>query len=99
MRVAVQTINFTAHTPLKEYVDKKIKKIGEYWDKITDVEVFLKNTNSNQKPKEVEIKVIVPGSVLIATEGGTSFEEAFDLCLDNIIRQIKRYKEKLREKR
>jgi putative sigma-54 modulation protein len=36
----------------------------------------------------------VPSTTLIANEQGKSFEEATDLCIDNIKRQVKKFKEK-----
>ena len=46
--------------------------------------------------KSVEIKLLVPGNSLIASQEGFSFEEGVDLVTDSLKRQIKTYKEKLR---
>ncbi len=96
MRVEIQTIGFDAWQPLKAYIEKKVGKIQHVWNAVTDVIIYLRNLNTNGKSRQVEIKALVPGNTLIVTERGQSFEEAFDLAMDSIVRQVRRYKEKHR---
>ena len=85
------TRSFTA------YIDSKLSKLGQYFDRIIDVHVILKLENSGQvRDKIVEVKMMVPGDTLIATETQQTFEAATDLVVDNIKRQLIRYKERMR---
>ena len=46
--------------------------------------------------KIVQIIIQIPGNDLMAKERCKTFEEATDLCVETLSRQIKRHKEKLR---
>ncbi len=60
-------------------------------------EVYLKVDNvTEEENKIVEIKLMIPGSTLFAKEGCKSFEEATDLAVDSLSKQIRKHKEKLR---
>lgn len=95
MIINTVSIHFTADQKLLDYLEKKISKLEQYFDKIIDAHVFLKLENSGQvKDKIVELRLIVPGDTLIATETAKTFEAATDTVVDTMKRQIKRYKDK-----
>jgi len=98
MKLQVQSINFDADAKLVTFIEEKCAKLTKYFDRIVDGQVFLKieKDRENRANKVVEIKLNVPQEVLIAEERGHFFEEATDLAIDNIKRQLVRYKEKLR---
>ncbi len=98
MRIHIQAIQFTASEQLVSFIEKKTKKLEHFYDRITDVEVYLTldSKSSQIKDKIVRIKVNLPGRQIVATEDSKTFETATDLALDSITRQLKRYKEKLR---
>lgn len=97
MKLQVQSIHFDADVKLLDYIQKKCDKLDNFYDRIIDGQVYLKvekdNANGN---KLVEIKVNVPNDQIISSQRGHAFEEAVDIATDNLKRQIKRYKEKLR---
>lgn len=95
MKVSVQSIHFDADVKLLEFIQKKCDKLDVFFDRIVDANVYLKLEKHEPKQnKLVEIKVHVPGETLIATEYGTSFEEATDFCTEKLKAQLKRFKEK-----
>lgn len=97
MKVNIQSIHFDADKKLLEYIDKKANKLLHFYDKIIDIEVYLKIENSSDnKNKFVEIKVNVPHDTLIAKETSESFEKSTDIVKETLKRQIKKYKEKSR---
>ena len=97
MKVQIQSIHFNADQKLLEYIQAKLDKLDKYFDHITDAQVFLKVTKPEvRQNKVVEIKVNVPGEALLATETGDKFEEATDLAIENLKRQVVRFKEKIR---
>ncbi|MCB9309948.1 MAG: ribosome-associated translation inhibitor RaiA [Lewinellaceae bacterium] len=96
MQVTFQTVHFTADQKLKDYIDEKLQKLEKFYPKILQSTVFLKLENSGQvKDKVVEIKMSVPGSVLMATNTDKTFESSFDSAIDNLKRQLKKLNDKI----
>ena len=59
-------------------------------------EVFLRLDNSSTNENKVaEVKMLAPGKELFAKKQCKSFEEAADLAVEAIRRQIKKHKEKM----
>ena len=96
MNVNIQTVRFDADSKLIEYVNKKIRKLNNFHDRITAIDVYLKldNVVHQIKDKVAEIKVKIPRYEFFVKESSKSFEESFDNALDCIIGQIKRKKDK-----
>lgn len=97
MKVNFQSVNFKADQKLLAYVQQKLDKLDQFYDRIIDADVFLKvkNTNSREN-KIVEIKLNVPGSEILVEKEGMAFEEAADQAADVLKRQLSKHKEKLR---
>lgn len=97
MKVYTETNHFTADEKLISFIEKKLSKLDSYFDKIIDARVSLKLENSGQvKDKIVEIRITVPGDVLVAKESDKSFEAAIGKLTDVLKRQLIKYKERLR---
>lgn len=95
MRTTLQAINTEVSPQLKEHITGKLSKLEQFYDRILDVQVYVKAENTQSTANHIiECKVLVPNNTLVATEKARSFEEATDLCVENIIRQVKKYKEK-----
>ena len=96
MDINITSVHFTADQKLLDYINKKSEKMQRLGKNIVAADVFLKLENSGQvKDKIVEIKIHVPNSVLIATEKSKVFETSVDSAIENMVRQLKRRKEKL----
>ena len=97
MKTRVQSIHFDADKKLLSFIEEKVDKLIHFYDQIIGSEVILKlDKSSDQKNKIVHILVQMPGNEIIAKEQCHTFEEATDLCIDTLTRQIKKYKERLR---
>lgn len=97
MNVHVQSLHFTADSSLMEYMDKKVQKLETFFDNIISADIIMRLEKTGQiQDKIFELKLNVPGVVLIAKETRKTFEEAIDLCTENMKRQLVRHKEKLR---
>jgi putative sigma-54 modulation protein len=96
MTLNIQTVHFEADNKLMSHVKEKLKKLQQYHDRITQVDVFLKldNVVHNIKDKIAEIRVHVPGKDLFVKQTTKSFEESFDTAFNSIVTQIKKKKEK-----
>lgn len=95
MEVKIQAIHFEAGEKLQEFINKKVGKFGKLIDEIRKVDVQLKvvkpETSLN---KEVSIKVLASNGEFFAEKVCDTFEEAVDLCLDALARQVLKFKEK-----
>jgi putative sigma-54 modulation protein len=97
MKLRVQSIHFDADKKLLQFIQEKVDKLVHFYDHILGGEVVLKlDKSSDMKNKIVQIMIQVPGNDLLASEQCKSFEEATDLCIETLSRQIKRHKEKVR---
>lgn len=100
MNIQVNTVHFTADQKLIDFVNKKVPKLDTFFEGIISAEVILKvikpETSNN---KVAELKLSIPGAdYLFAEKQADSFEEALDLAIDAIHRQLSKYKEKLKNK-
>lgn len=83
MKITVQAIGMTPHTSLEEFLDKKISKLDQFYDKIQACEVFLKMENATGKEnKTAEIILNIPGDDIVVKKTTASFEESIDHCVD-----------------
>lgn len=96
MNVNIQTVHFDADSKLLSHVEKKLSKLNQFHDRITNVDVYLKLDNivHNIKDKVAEIKVMVPRHEFFVKHSSKSFEESFDDAMEAVINQIKKKKEK-----
>ncbi|HNX55762.1 MAG TPA: ribosome-associated translation inhibitor RaiA [Prolixibacteraceae bacterium] len=100
MNIQIKTVHFTADQKLVDFVNKKVPKLDTYFEGIIGAEVILKvikpETSNN---KVAELKLSIPGSdYLFAEKQADSFEEAIDLCIDAIRKQLAKFKEKQKDK-
>jgi putative sigma-54 modulation protein len=98
MKIHTEAVQFKADQKLHDYIAKKMEKLTTYFDRIINVEVKLRLENSGQvKDKVAEIQLQVPGQTLFAKETNKTFEQSIDGAVDNLRRQLTKYKDKLRE--
>ncbi|MBK0382689.1 ribosome-associated translation inhibitor RaiA [Pedobacter sp. SD-b] len=97
MKIGIQSIHFNADQKLLAFIQKKVNKLDQFYDQIISGEVYLKVGNiSEETNKTTEIKLMIPGSTLFAKEECKSFEEATDLCIECLRKQINKHKDKIR---
>lgn len=99
MKIRVQSIHFNADKKLLSFIQKKVDKLDLFFDQIISGEVYLKLENVEDEANKItEIKLIVPGVTLFAKEQCKSFEEATDLAIESLKKQITKHKDKTRAK-
>ena len=97
MKIKVQSIHFTADQKLLKFIEEKVDKLFQFYDSIINSEVYLRlDKSDNMENKIAEIKVTTPGKILFAREQCRTFEEATDVAVEALRRQITRQKEKVR---
>lgn len=93
--IQIQSLHFDASEKLKEFIQKKVTKLDKFSDEIISSDVILKVTKPEaSKNKDASIKIIVKNDELYANKVGESFEEAVDLCVEALEKQLLKYKEK-----
>ncbi|MBI1225264.1 MAG: ribosome-associated translation inhibitor RaiA [Bacteroidetes bacterium] len=97
MKIHTEAVQFKADQKLHEFIEKKMEKLTSHFDRIINVDVKLRLENSGQvKDKVAEIQLQVPGQTLFAKETTKIFEHSIDGAIDDLRRQLTKYKEKLR---
>ena len=97
MKIGVQSIHFTADQKLLDFIQKKADKLDQFYDQIISGEVYLKLDNAVDESNKIsEIKLIIPGNTLFAKEQCKTFEEATDLAIECLRKQITKHKDKAR---
>ncbi|MEZ4908284.1 MAG: ribosome-associated translation inhibitor RaiA [Saprospiraceae bacterium] len=99
MNLNIDSIHFKADSRLLEYITEKAEKLGKFYDKAIDLNVKLKLENNGQvKDKIVEYVLNVPGDKLFVSTVDKTFEAATDNGIDSLTRQLKKFKDKQRQK-
>ncbi|MBK8506787.1 MAG: ribosome-associated translation inhibitor RaiA [Saprospiraceae bacterium] len=97
MTTRIESIHFTADQKLIDFIQKKLDKLDQYHDRIIDAHVILKLENTGQvKDKVVEVKLDIPGDLIVASESSKSFEAAVDEVSSVLKRLLIRHKERVR---
>lgn len=97
MTTRIESIHFTADQKLIDYIQKKLDKLDQYHDRIIDAHVILKLENTGQvKDKIVEVKLDIPGDLIVATESSKTFEAAVDQVSNILKRLLIKHKERVR---
>ncbi len=96
MEVKVNPVNFTADKKLITFVSEKVDKLNLFFDNIISGEVFLKVDKDQEKENKVaEVRIFIPGKELFAKKQCKTFEEATDLAVDALKRQVDKHKGKM----
>ncbi|MFA5619873.1 MAG: ribosome-associated translation inhibitor RaiA [Weeksellaceae bacterium] len=95
MNIKLQTVNFNAKPDLPDYLDKKLSKLEQFYDKIIAAQVSMRVENMSEKEnKFVDIRLEVPGDDIVVKKSGQTFEECIDLSIDALKKILIKRKEK-----
>ena len=102
MKLLIQGNNIDVTESIDDYVREKLEKAVKHFQSITTkVDVHLsvaRNARITNKHK-AEVTVYANGTVIRAQEGSESLYASIDLVSDKIARQLRKYKEKLNNKK
>jgi putative sigma-54 modulation protein len=94
MEINIQSIHFDADIKLIDFIKKKLGKLETLNNKVINTEVFLKLENAVDNANKItEIKLHLPGKTLFAKEQCKTFEEATDLSVESLRRQLAKLKD------
>lgn len=93
----MQSVNFNADKKLIDFIQRRMDKLEQYYDKVIKSDVFLKVENTSDKENKIfEAKLTVPGDSFVVKKVCKTFEEGADSAASSLERQLKKRKEKLR---
>ncbi|HIU39133.1 MAG TPA: ribosome-associated translation inhibitor RaiA [Candidatus Limisoma intestinavium] len=96
MDVKIKSIHFDATSKLEEFINKKAQKLARRNESVSTFDVTLKVVKpETAMNKEASIKLTVPNAEdLFASKTADTFEEAIDLAIDALDRQLVKLKDK-----
>ena len=98
MKLNINSIHFKADSKLEDFIQQRVDKLHNYYDEIIAGDVHLKlDNNGTSENKIAEIRLVIKGYDLYAKKQSSSFEEATDIAVEALRRQLKKYKGKLKE--
>lgn len=96
MHYTITGRNIEVTPGLREAIEEKIGKLARYFNPDTEVNVTLSVQKDKQK---IEVTIPVKGSIIRAEEASSDMYVSIDLVEEIIERQLKKYKNKLIDKK
>ena len=91
----MHAIHFKADQKLLSFIQERLNKLEQYNDLIVSAEVYLRLDKDREKENKIaEIKLHVPGKEMFAKKQCKSFEEATNVAVEALRRQIMKEKTK-----
>jgi putative sigma-54 modulation protein len=82
---------------MKQKASEKVSKVFRFFDRITWVEVTL---DAEQGRGSVDVTVGLPaGATVVGKAEGPDVYSAIDIAVDKIVKQLRRHKERLKDRR
>ncbi len=96
MVAKINAVHFDISERLESFINKKVDRLFHRFDFIAETEVTLKVVKPESAcNKEAQIKLHVPSTPeVFASKTCDTFEEAIDLCIEALERQLEKIKEK-----
>lgn len=97
MNISLSGLHLETDPKIKDYADKKVKKLLNYHSGITDIKVRLISQKAHRNEQHeffCEITVHVPGKVLEIVDREKDHMKAVDKAVERMKKAIIRYKEK-----
>lgn len=95
MNITIVGRKCTPRESFKQRVEKKLSKLEKFFSD----EAAAKVTATVEKDEQiVEITLTGNGIIFRCEQSAPTLDEAFDLCLDSLVRRIRRYRTKVEKK-
>jgi putative sigma-54 modulation protein len=101
MKVLIQAKKAAADPRMRDYAQAKLEKLTRHFDQILEarMELGTEKNKSLETMKVAQLVVHVNGTILKAVQSAEHVNEAVDLVIDKMDRQIRQHKERLRSRR
>ena len=91
MQTIISGQNYKISETLKQYTNKKINKLNNFSDKITQINVVFSINNLDHI---AEANLFIPGDTINAKASANNMNAAVDAIVEKLTKQIKKYKNK-----
>src|ERR1700693_2693515 len=104
MEILIQAKKNAADPRIKAYAEAKLEKLSRHFDHILEARMEL-STERNKSLEDVKVAELTvhvtgrTGNILKAVQSAEHMNEAIDLVVDKLDRQIRPHKEKLKNHR
>jgi putative sigma-54 modulation protein len=100
MNIVVNGKNIELTEALVNYAKEKFDKLNQYFDHILEIDVTLSVDKVRDKDKRqaCDVTIWANGNVMRASEASEDLYASIDLVLNKLERQVKKYKEKLKDR-
>jgi putative sigma-54 modulation protein len=95
MQIAVTFRHMEASEPVRAYVEEKLSRVKKYIDEPIDAQAVL--SVEKKIRHQAEFSIVAKGITIKGSEQTNDMYAAVDAAVDKIERQLKRYKEKIKE--
>ncbi|MBN2615696.1 MAG: ribosome-associated translation inhibitor RaiA [Bacteroidales bacterium] len=98
MNININSVHFKTDVKLDNFIEKKLQKLSVMHEGVVGSDVILRVDNSETRENKVaEIKLMLRGEELFAKKQSKTFEEATDLAVDALKKQIEKHKERFKK--
>lgn len=96
MNINVRSKQMKVTDALKDYVEKRVGKLGKYTEDCNDIQVMLSVEKGRQR---VEVTAPLNGFILRGEEETEDMYSSIDLVVDKLERQVEKYRKRIGKKR
>jgi putative sigma-54 modulation protein len=91
MEVTFTARHYDVPAELRDYITRKIEKLGQYHDGIREARVILTSENYRNI---AEVTLLARRRDFVGREESADMQSSVDLVIDKLVEQLKRFKEK-----
>lgn len=96
MNIIVNARHMEATDAIRSYVEEKVSKLTRFYDNVQSIEVVL-DMDADQAFCEI-IAHAIRRHTFVATHRDSNMYACVDVCLDKITEQLRRHKDKVRDR-
>ncbi|MFA8299517.1 MAG: ribosome hibernation-promoting factor, HPF/YfiA family [Hyphomicrobiales bacterium] len=98
MKVNINSVHFKTSARLEDFINSKMSKLTTFYDGVLDSDVTLKVDNTVEDDNKItEIRLTVKGNDLFVKKQCKTFEEATDVAVEALKKQLTKHKEKFKK--
>lgn len=94
MKTTFTARHFEPSDELHAYSEEVVQKLDQFYDRILTCDIILEPTPDDGTPCQAELNVKIPQKLLNGSEQAESYEKALNNVVENVSRQLKKYKNK-----
>ncbi len=91
MNIELTSRHYEASAKVREYAREELEKLNKYDHFVSSCRVILEKSKEGEV---VEIYIHVSGKDLVCSESSDDIIKSIDLAVENMARQLRRFKEK-----